>query len=244
MVVFLAIASMPIFRRSYGLWEGCRWDAALMWRLLRFGGPNGLQMFFEIATFTALTFLMGRLGETAMAATTVAFSVNAIAFVPMLGLGIAVSAMVGQQLGANRPELAVRATWTAYRLGLIYTGVMALLFVTIPDGFLMAHAVGRTSEFEQVAALCRVLMRFVAAYCVIDMAQVVFSSAVKCAGDTRFVLATTAAVAPLPALVGWFGLRAWGWGLIPLWSVLTVYIFVIGLIFFLASNGGLGKACV
>ena len=42
-----------------------------------------------------------------MAATTLAFNVNTLAFMPMLGLGIALSTIVGQQLGRNRPDLAV-----------------------------------------------------------------------------------------------------------------------------------------
>jgi MATE family multidrug resistance protein len=114
-VGYAAIMALPEFRRPYGLVTSCRWDTPLMARLLRFGGPSGLQMFFEVAGFTLLTFLMGTLGEVTLAATTVAFSVNAIAFVPMVGLGIAVATMVGQQLGADRPELAERATWTTHR---------------------------------------------------------------------------------------------------------------------------------
>ena len=71
-----------------------------------------------------------------------AFSVNTIAFVPMLGLGIAVTTLVGQQLGRNQPGLAARATWTAFALGGIYVGVMAVLYVTCPDLFLAAFAAG------------------------------------------------------------------------------------------------------
>ena len=49
----------------------------------------------------------------AMAAAMPAFTVNNVAWIPMWGLGTAVTAIVGQQLGRNRAELAARATWTA-----------------------------------------------------------------------------------------------------------------------------------
>ena len=105
----------------------CRW--ALLRRVLKFGGPSGFQLFFETIAFTAFLFLMGRLGQTALAATTIAFSVNSFAFVPILGLGIAVTTLVGQQLGRNDPPLAERATWVAFLLGGLYVGTMALLYL-------------------------------------------------------------------------------------------------------------------
>ena len=97
---------LPRYRRPYQLWTGRRFNAAIFRRLLRYGGPNGLQMLVEIAGFTVFLLLVGTLGPEAMAATTLAFNVNTLAFVPMLGLGIALSTMVGQQLGRNNPQLA------------------------------------------------------------------------------------------------------------------------------------------
>ncbi|MCL4195224.1 MAG: hypothetical protein KJZ87_26035 [Thermoguttaceae bacterium] len=43
-------------------------------------------MLLEVAAFTLFILLVGRLGEDAMAATTRAFNVNSVAFIPMLGL--------------------------------------------------------------------------------------------------------------------------------------------------------------
>ena len=109
-----------------------------MRRLWRYGGPGGLQTFMEVAAFTVFLMLVGRLGEVALAATTLAFNVNNVAWVPMWGLGTAVTAIVGQQLGRNRPDLAARATWTALGIALAYMGTMALCLCDgarlVPDG--------------------------------------------------------------------------------------------------------------
>ncbi len=236
--VFAVILARREFRQPYGLRRGCRWDPQLTFRLLRFGGPSGLQMFVEIAAFTLLTFLMGRMGEIALAATTVAFSVNSIAFVPMLGLGIAVSAMVGQQLGANRADLAERATWTAFQLGLVYSALMSILYLAVPDWFLAAHAAGRHRRIRpdccglpHVAPVCRRLLR-------VGHGQIVFSSAVKGAGDTRFVLGLSTLIAPLPAVLGWWGSAHWGWGLVSLWCVITGWISVLAVVFYIRFRRG------
>ena len=84
------------------------------------GAPNGLQLLVEVAGFTLFLLLVGNLGKTAMAATTLAFNVNTLAFVPMFGLGIALSTIVGQQLGRNNAGLAARATWTALWMAMVY----------------------------------------------------------------------------------------------------------------------------
>ena len=212
-VAYLAWMMLPRYRRLYGLWRGRRFDASLMRRLLRYGGPNGLQMLIEIAGFTLFLLLVGNLGPEAMAATTLAFNVNTLAFMPMLGLGIALSTIVGQQLGRNDPDLAGRATWTAFWMAVIYMGAMALVYVLMPDVLLMGHAAGTSPEsFAPLRDTTVILLRFVAAYCLFDAMNVVFSSALKGAGDTRFILITSLLVTPIPLLAAWAGMHFAHWG--------------------------------
>ncbi len=222
----------PKYRDDYGL-AGClRPNLALLRRLLRFGGPNGVQMLLEVAAFTLFILLVGRLGEDAMAATTLAFNVNSVAFIPMLGLSLAVSTMVGQQLGRNRPRLAARATWTALWLALAYMGTMALLYLFAPDLFLMGHAAGTPpEEFDRLRDLTVVLLRFVAAYCLFDALNIVFVGAIKGAGDTRFILWTNLIIAPLPVAAGWWGTTRAGLGLGWCWVVITTWVCTLGLIY-------------
>ena len=187
---------------------------ALLLRLLRYGGPNGLQMLVDVAGFTVFLLLVGTLGPAAMAATTLAFNVNTLAFVPMLGLGIALSTMVGQQLGRDRPHLAARAGWTSLWMAEVYMGAMAAVYVLLPDVLLMGHAAGTSPEqFRQLRATTVVLLRFVAAYCLFDALNVVFASVLKGAGDTRFILLTTLLTAVPPVAAVWAGIRWYPLGL-------------------------------
>jgi MATE family multidrug resistance protein len=225
-------------RAACGIRTGRHFDRALFRRLLRFGGPSGLQMLVEIMAVTLFVILMGRLGQQAMVATTLAFNVNSVAFVPMLGLGIAVSTIVGNQLGNNQPELAARATWTALSLGLIYCGTMTLAYVFVPEMFLLGHDAGNPAEFAAVRAVILVLLRFVAAYCLFDTAAIVFCSALKGAGDTRFILFTALCTAPLPVTIGWIGIDYFGGGLFWCWWVLTGWIVSMSVIYLVRFLGG------
>ena len=233
-LVYWRLAMLPRYRRKYGMAVGRRFDAALFRRLLRFGGPNGLQFLVEVAAFTVFILLVGRLGQRDMAATTLAFNVNAVAFVPMLGLGIGLSTIVGQQLGRGRPELAARAAWTTMWMAWAYMGTMAALYLLVPDLFLLGHASGTPPErFHELRDLVVVLLRFVAAYCLLDAMNVVFCSVLKGAGDTRFILLTNLLTAfPLVAVV-WIGISRFGGGLIWCWIMLTIWISALGCIYLL-----------
>jgi len=229
---YIVLITRPVHRRTYQILSRRNYDPALMRRLLRFGGPNGLQMLVEIAALSIFILLVGRLGEQAMAATTLAFNVNTLAFVPMLGLGVAVTTMVGRQLGRGDPKMACRATWTAFQLALTYMGTMALLYVAWPDLFLLGYASGADPRhFTELRDLTVVLLRFVAAYCVFDAMNLIFVSTIKGAGDTRFILKTTLIMSPLPVIAGWLGIRYFDLGLIWCWIVITVWICALGLIY-------------
>ena len=231
-LLYWRLMELARYRETYQIRAGCRWDKELLARLLRFGSPNGLQFLVEIAAFTTFLMLVGRLGKEALASTTLAFNVNSVAFVPMLGMGIAVSTMVGQQLGKNSPDLAARATWTALAMAVFYMGTLSVMYVVVPDWFMLGHAAGMDAErFAGLRDTTVVLLRFVAAYCLFDALVVVFVSAIKGAGDTRFVLLAQLVVAPPPVLAAWAGIEMLGFGLIWCWFVLTIWVWALGVIY-------------
>ena len=53
-----------------------RFDAALFWRLLRFGVPSGLHLIADAGGFTLFLLFIGRLGVIPLAATNIAFNIN------------------------------------------------------------------------------------------------------------------------------------------------------------------------
>lgn len=222
----------PVYRRQYRILAGCRFDAALWPRLLRFGAPNGMQFLVEVAAFTFFLLLVGRLGKDAAAATSLAFNVNGIAFVPMIGLGLAVSTIVGQYQGRGHPNLASRATWNAFGIAASYMGLLSLLYVATPDLFLVWHAASTDpGEFRPLRDTTIVLLRFVAAYSLFDAMSLMFAGAIKGAGDTRFVLWANAVLAPLPLIACWLGMAYLGVGLMWCWSMLTIWACALGLTF-------------
>ncbi|MDA0747519.1 MAG: MATE family efflux transporter [bacterium] len=242
-----AIFVLLMFRRkereAFATLSGWRPDLDLFRRMMRFGMPNGVQFALEMTSFSLFVLMVGQLGAVALAATNITFNINTLAFVPMLGMGLAVSTLVGQYLGRDRADLAERSTWSAFHIVLVYMGVMALGYVGFPKLFLMPYASGADPEtFAQVWGLSTVLLRFVAFYILFDAMYIVFSAAVKGAGDTRFVMVASLLMSwSLMVIPTYVGVLVLGKGLYAAWMSLSVYILVAGTCFMLRFRGGKWK---
>jgi MATE family multidrug resistance protein len=126
-LVYLFLMFRPAERAAFRTLAGWRFDRELFGRLLRFGFPSGLHWAIEISAFGLFIVIVGRLGTNQLAATGVAFNLNGLVFVPMLGLGVGLTSIVGRYMGAGKPDLAERATWSAIALSSVYTSVCGLL---------------------------------------------------------------------------------------------------------------------
>ncbi|WP_081444823.1 MATE family efflux transporter [Blastopirellula marina] len=232
---------LPANWRNFGFGEARLWDWDVMRRLMRFGSASGVQLALEVSALTFFLLLMGRLGSEAMTATNLAFSINGFAFVPLIGIGIAVTTLVGREIGAGQPEIASNATWSGFAIALIYSGVMATIYWTLPDIFLAFHKVadaGIVAHAEDVLSTTTILLRFVALFCLLDAANVVFVSALKGAGDVKFVMIATCVISLVPVCVGAAVLFAGG-GLYACWVVMTLWVFAMAatnLVRFLLGN--------
>ncbi len=230
--------------RAYHLWRHRRFDRALFGRLLRYGLPSGMQWFIEIGAFSVFTMLLGRIGETELTASSLAFNLNALSFVPLMGLGTAVLTLVAKRIGEQRPQLAVRTTWMAFGLTAGYMLVFAAIYLFLPDVILYAYsAYAPREEFETLRPHVVSLLRFVALYSFFDGMAVVFGSAVRGAGDTRFSLIFS-------SLAGWvimviptaLSMHYTGGDLTTSWLACSGYVIVIGIGFVLRFQLGPWKS--
>lgn len=242
--VSFAAYALLVFRRAnderYHTLRAWRPEQALLGRLLRFGVPSGVQFFLDTAGFTAFLLMLGRLGTIELAATTIAFNINTLAFMPMIGCGMAVSVLVGQYLGEDRPDLAERSAWSGFHLTMLYMGTIAAAYVLAPALFLAPFAARADSaSFAAIGATVRVLLRFVALYSIFDTMTIVFSSAVKGAGDTRFVMVAIGGLSICGLVVpSWIALIVLEASLVVGWIIVTFYISALGLAFLLRFAGG------
>jgi MATE family multidrug resistance protein len=241
---FAVLILRPRFRRLYGTLSGWRLEPRLLGRLLRFGLPTGLQYSLEILGFACFMLIVGRLGTAPLAASGIAFNLNMLVFMPTLGLGMGVSALVGRYQGGERPDLAERATWSAFWISLVYMTACGLVYLLLPGLLLRPYAAGAAAgSFAGVETTATVLLRFVALYSMFDMMNVIFASGLKGAGDTRYPLVATVVLSSALMLVPTYVLCVlWGQGVYVAWATASAYIVCLGLLMLRRFRSGLWKA--
>jgi MATE family multidrug resistance protein len=215
---------------EYQFWKHIGLDRELLGRLLRYGLPTGLQMTAELAAFTVFLVLVGRLGESELAATNLAFNVNMMSFVPMIGLAMGVMTLVGKRVGERRPKLAERTVWLAAGTSGAYMLFFAVLFVVFPQVILRPFTGGNaTVELAGIQHTVIVLLRFTAVYTFFDGMALVFAYAIRGAGDTRFPFYYTLVSAWLiMVLPTWLIVRSGHGGLNACWLACSAYICLLG----------------
>ncbi len=223
--------------------KGWRLERDLFVRLLRYGFPSGVQFFLEMAGFTAFVLLVGRLGIASLAATNIAFNINTLAFMPMIGCGIAISVLVGQYLGGDKPDRAQSVVYSGFHLTLVYMLSIASAYVLVPDVFVAPFALQADPEgFSEIYGYSIVLLRFVAVYSVFDTMNIIFCSAIKGAGDTRYVMLVTVILSVFLFIIPvYLTVVVFELGLMVAWVFATAYITLLGVVFYLRFLGGKWK---
>ena len=177
----------PAYRlhRGQGTWKPRR---ELMVRLLRYGSPVGVELFVNVFAFNVFVLLMQSYGPSVAAAVTITFNWDLVAFIPMLGVGAAVTSLAGQRVGAGDIPGARRAAVLGLRLAWTWAGIMAALFVVGAPALVRMFSRGFGAGDGSILPLAQVLLRLAALYTLSDATGVVFAGALRGAGDTKWVL--------------------------------------------------------
>jgi putative MATE family efflux protein len=190
-----------------GLWrETCtRWQPSRAWfaRLLRIGNPAALQQVLRGLGSTGYTRALAQTpeGTAAVAALFVGLRAEGLGYMPGVAYGRAAATLVGQSLGAGRPDRAERSgwlcTWQAMAIMLVMSALFFALAPTISGWF---------SQDERVIALATSYLRVNALGEPFLAFSIVLGGALQGAGDTRFQAAVSVVTMWLLRLPATYGL--------------------------------------
>ena len=102
---------------------------AVMWNVCRLSGSGFLQILIDTSSYIGLVRVISTFGSDALAGYTIGIRTVIFAILPAWGLSNAAATMVGQALGAGKPDRAEQAVWTAGKYNAIVLGVVGVLFV-------------------------------------------------------------------------------------------------------------------
>ena len=219
-------------------------DLEAMRDLVRLGVPAALQQGTEILTWAIfMSVLVGRFGDVALAAGWSTLRYMHLSFMPAVGFGIAVTSIVGRNIGAGRPDVAAARTRTALVLAVGYMAACGVLMYAFRGPLIAFFASGANTPPEvaaEVVAVGSTLMVAAAVFQAFDAMGIVLLGALRGAGDTLWPgLATVGLSWSVIVGGGWLLVRqAPGLGPLGPWIAASAYIVVLAVVLLLRWRRG------
>ncbi len=233
-VIMLVVTYLSRWNRTrYAVMKSFRYNARLMKKLLHFGYPAGVEMLLNFVAMFVMTLMLQSQGEAAATATTIMFNWDLVSFIPLLGIEIAVTSLVGRYMGAQRPQVAHRAALSAIKTGVLYSICTLLLFVSIPEALVMVfHPDAPSEAFQQAIPMAKAMIRIAAIYVLAQACMVAMIGTLRGAGDTFYtmLLSVSASWTFVPAVylsLYVFHLNvSWAWfAIVVVYMVFCVFIY-------------------
>jgi len=241
-IVAATVFIIAAFLRSsmherFGTRSSWRPSARLMIRMAKVGLPAGVHFFIDVAAFTIFVSFIGRMGDVALAASQIALQIEQLSFNICWGFTVATTTLVGQYIGAKRPDLAIASVKSAARLFVSYLLVF-LVVISISPGWLL----GLFTEEERVIDVGAQVLYLAMTFMIFDGIGMIAVGALRGAGDTRFpmfvsLIAAWAFFLPLAYLFG----QVFGGGVLGAWLACSVYIIGVSMVYVARFAGGKWK---
>ncbi len=151
----------------------------VMWSVCRMSGTGLVQILIQTTAWIGLVRVIASFGSGALAGYTIGIRTILFAILPSWGLANAAATMVGQGLGAGKPERAEQAVWTACFYNLVFLGIVGLVFVVFTPAIVGIYT--SDPEIAQHAINC---LRIVSLGFVFYAYGMVLTQSFNGAGDT------------------------------------------------------------
>ena len=155
-------------------------DLSLIGRVVRLSSAATFQVFVGMASWIGLVRILASFGSAALAGYTIGIRVVMFALLPSFGMSNAAATMVGQALGAKKPERAEAAVWKTARYNAVFLAVVGLTFVLFAR-----QIVGGFTGDADVARYGVLALRTIAYGFVFYAYGMVIGNSFNGAGDTR-----------------------------------------------------------
>ena len=158
-------------------------------KLLNLGFPSALQMFFEVALFTAAIWLSGVLGKNIQAANQIALNLASMTFMFAMGLGVTAMIRVGNQKGLRNFTELRRVAQSIFLLGLLFAIGFAVIFMlfrfSLPNLYVNVNDLSQIQDTREVVASAASLLLLAAIFQISDSVQVMVLGALRGMQDVK-----------------------------------------------------------
>lgn len=164
-------------------------DTLMLRKIINLGTPSAMQMFFEVAIFTAAIWLSGLLGKNPQAANQIALNLSSMTFMVATGLSVASMIRVGNQKGLQNYKELRRIAFSIFFLGTILAVVFATIFFvfhkSLPNLYVDLSDAKNYADNMEVMKIAANLLIAAAIFQISDSIQVMVLGALRGLQDVK-----------------------------------------------------------
>jgi putative MATE family efflux protein len=155
-------------------------DFRMIKHIFNVAGGGIAQNIIGTASWIFLMALVSKFGSVVVAGYTIAIRIIIFALLPSFGLSNAASTLVGQNLGAGRPDRAEKAVWASALVNFVFLGIIGIFFIFFP-----VSVVKLITHDEAIIPLAASSLRIIAYGFLLYGVGMVMIQAFNGSGDTR-----------------------------------------------------------
>ncbi len=182
-IYFIGISLVKRYRVTYHLYRNFLHAVSRIGPIIRLSLPVMGQRLTSNGSFFVFFSIVARIGTLELAASNIIRSVIGLSIMPAIGIGVAAMTLVGQNMGAKKPDEAEVFAWDAAKLAAYLMAGIGLLFVAFPRFIFMIY----TSD-PAVIALGRTPLIFLGLTQAFGGISLVLEQSLQGAGNTRYVM--------------------------------------------------------
>lgn len=164
-------------------------DVLMLRKIISLGTPSAMQMFFEVAIFTAAIWLSGLLGKNPQAANQIALNLSSMTFMVATGLSVASMIRVGNQKGLQNFKELRRIAFSIFFMGSILAVFFCVVFFTfhnyLPHLYIDLSDTKNYSDNLEVVEIASNLLIAAAIFQISDSIQVMVLGALRGLQDVK-----------------------------------------------------------
>jgi MATE family multidrug resistance protein len=238
-MTLLIFLIQPQYALAYAPLEACRISKKVFFRLLRFGSPAGLELFLNVLAFGFIVSIFQSHSLVTATAITIVFNYDMLAFIPLIGLEISVTSLVGRYVGAKQLDTAHASVVSAFKLGMIFCLMVGFAFAIFPEVLIRVfEPTHLDSNFQEALPLATTMLRVASIYVLVEALMLVYSGALRGAGDTFWSMIISVVSHWTLVLVLYVGLNVLSWSPQQAWGLLTVIFMFLSSAFYFRYRTG------
>lgn len=168
---------------------------SMLRKIINLGTPSAMQMWFEVALFTAAIWLCGNIGKTSQAANEIALSLATVTFMFAMGLSVTAMIRVSNQKGLGDYKKLIVVARSIFLLAILLETVFAVFFIAfhtvLPHFFLDMDNPLQAVDNAEVIVIAAKLLLVAAVFQISDGIQVVVLGALRGLQDVKIPMYIT-----------------------------------------------------